>query len=288
MTHTDKRLKFREYLNGSRCMIPASVYDPMSARLAESVGYEIGMFAGSVASLAVLGAPDLIVLTLTELAEQARRITRASRLPILVDADHGFGNALNVKRTVEELENAGIAALTIEDTDLPQPFGSDGKPSLISIEEGTGKMQAALAGRSDPSLVVVGRTSAVSISGLQDAITRCQAYEAAGVDAVFLTGIKTREELEAVCGSVKIPVMLGLIGKQINDLDYLAKAGVRVGLQGHLPIMASIQAAHDTYLALRGGKSPEELSGASSEVTRVATIDDAYKDWTRDFLGGAK
>lgn len=288
MSHIDRRQKFRNYLEGSRCIIPASVYDAMSARLAEDVGFEIGMFAGSVASLAVLGAPDLIVLTLSELAEQARRITRASNLPILVDADHGFGNALSVKRTVEELENAGIAALTIEDTDLPQPFGSNGKPSLISIEEGVGKMQAALAGRSDPSLVLVGRTSAISISGLEDAIARCKAYEAAGVDAMFLTGVKTREELEAVCQSVRIPVMLGLIGKQINDLDYLGRTGVRIGLQGHLPIMASMQAAHDTYKALRSGIVPESIAGASAEVIRIATMEDSYRTWSTNFLGGGE
>jgi carboxyvinyl-carboxyphosphonate phosphorylmutase len=194
MKATLSRQRFRDLLAGSRCVLPGSVYDPISARIAENLGFEVGMFAGSVASLAVLGAPDLIVLTLTELAEQARRITRASSIPLLVDADHGFGNALNVRRTVEELEAAGVAALTIEDTDLPQPVGSDGKPSLISIEEGVGKMRAALSGRNDPALVIAGRTSAAGITGLEDAIAQCRAYEAAGVDAVFLTGIKTRDE----------------------------------------------------------------------------------------------
>src|SRR6185503_13571237 len=122
---------------------------PISVRIAEDIGFEVAMFAGSVASLAVLGAPDLIVLTLTEFAEQALRINRAGTLPLLVDADHGYGNALNVKRTVEELEIAGVAALTIEDTLLPAAYGAAGKMSLISLEEGVGKMKAALAGRQD-------------------------------------------------------------------------------------------------------------------------------------------
>ena len=95
------------------------------------------------ASLAVLGAPDLIVLTLTEFAEQCRRISRASNLPFMVDADHGYGNALNVMRTVEELEAAGVAALTIEDTALPQAFGQGAETRLLSLEEGVGKMRAA-------------------------------------------------------------------------------------------------------------------------------------------------
>ena len=132
MLDSEKREIFRKVLQGEECLFPGSVYDAVSARLATEVGFEIGMFAGSIGSSVVLGAPDYIVLTLTEFADQARRICRNTDLPLLVDADHGYGNALNVKRTVEELENAGVAALTIEDTDLPRPYGTQ-KPTLISI-----------------------------------------------------------------------------------------------------------------------------------------------------------
>src|SRR5260221_3393108 len=156
-----RRERFRSVLSGSKCVYPGSVFDPMSARIAEELGFEVGMFAGSVASMTVLGAPDLIVMTLTEFAQQAYRICRAGNLPLLVDADHGYGNALSAKRTVEELESAGVAALSIEDTVLPRPFGEE-KTRLISIEEGVGKMRAALAGRQDPSLVIAGRTMAMS------------------------------------------------------------------------------------------------------------------------------
>src|SRR5208282_4019634 len=127
MHWTDRRRRFRAVLSGTRCVHPASVFDPISARIAEDLGFEVGMLAGSVASFAVLGAPDLMVLTLSELAEQAYRICRAGNLPLLVDADHGYGNALNAKRTVEELESAGVAALTIEDTLLPASFGALGE-----------------------------------------------------------------------------------------------------------------------------------------------------------------
>src|SRR5512141_2213662 len=103
-----RRERFRAVLSGEKCVHPGSVFDPISARIAEDLGFEIGMFAGSIASFTVLGAPDLVVLTLTEFAEQIRRITRAGTLPLLVDADHGYGNALSVMRTVEELEAAGV------------------------------------------------------------------------------------------------------------------------------------------------------------------------------------
>jgi carboxyvinyl-carboxyphosphonate phosphorylmutase len=279
------RKRFRQYLAGSRCLQPASVYDPISARIAEHLGFEVAMFAGSVASLTVLGDPDLILVTLTEFAEQARRITRAAGLPLLVDADHGYGNALNVRRTVQELEAAGVSALTIEDTDLPQPFGAS-KPRLIPIAEGVGKIRAALDGRSDPDLVIVGRTSAASISGIEDAVARCKAYEAAGADAVFLTGIKQRGELEAVCSALKIPVMLGVIAKDIDDLDYLGRTGVRIGLQGHLPIMAAIQATHDTMKALREGTAPSALGGVAPELFKMATHEADYHEAIGKWLTG--
>jgi carboxyvinyl-carboxyphosphonate phosphorylmutase len=105
MNCTARRQKLRAIFNGTRCIHPGSVYDPISARVAEDLGFEAGMFAGSVASLTVLGAPDIIVLTLTEFADQAQRICRSGELPLIVDADHGYGNALNVKRCVEELES---------------------------------------------------------------------------------------------------------------------------------------------------------------------------------------
>src|SRR3954471_9637517 len=150
MPFRKRRAALRSILNGSACIRPGSVYDATSIRIAEDLGFELGMFGGSVASLVVLGDPDITLITLTEIAEQMRRMSRASVLPVLVDADHGYGNALNVRRTVQELEAAGAAGLTIEDTLLPQAFG-EAKMQLISLEEGVGKMRGALDGRSDPS-----------------------------------------------------------------------------------------------------------------------------------------
>src|ERR1700760_3317430 len=143
MTFRARRDQLRMILTGSICVRPGSVYDAVSIRIAEDLGFELGMFGGSVASLAVLGDPDITLITLTELAEQMRRMSRAASLPVLVDADHGYGNALNVRRTVEELEAAGAGGLTIEDTLLPQAFG-EAKAQLIPLEEGVGKMKGAV------------------------------------------------------------------------------------------------------------------------------------------------
>jgi carboxyvinyl-carboxyphosphonate phosphorylmutase len=287
MRWTERREGFRALLAGGRCLHPGSVFDPISARIAEDLGFELGMFAGSVASMTVLGAPDLIVLTLSEFAEQAYRICRAGNLPLLVDADHGYGNALNVARTVEELEAAGVAALSIEDTELPQPFGAPGQTRLISIEEGVGKMRAALEGRKDPSLVIAGRTSAIAVTGLEDALARAKAYEAAGVDAIFLIGLRTRAQLEAVSAVLSVPIILGGAGPEVMDLDYLSGQGVRVCLQGHQPFMAAVRAVHDTLKALRAGTPPAELGGlAPAELMKQVTRDRDYRRWMEDFLGG--
>jgi carboxyvinyl-carboxyphosphonate phosphorylmutase len=284
MHWTDRRERYRETIAGSACIHPGSVYDAISARIAEELGFEVGMFAGSIASFAVLGAPDLIVLTLTEFAAQAYRINRAGKLPLMVDADHGYGNALNVMRTVQELETAGVAGLMIEDTLLPRAFGEK-KPSVISIEEGIGKMRAALAAREDKTLTIIGRTSSPAISGLADGIKRLKAYEAAGVDALFIAGGLTRPDLDAIAAEIKIPLMLGGGSADMQDKEYLASRGVRIALQGHQPFSAAVKATYDTLKALREGTKPSALQGiASSEMMARVTRDGDYKSWTEKFL----
>ncbi len=285
MRWTRRREKFRAILSGERCVHPGSVYDPLSARMAEDVGYELGILAGSTASLTVLGAPDMILLTLTEFAQQALRINRAVNIPLLVDADHGYGNALNVKRTVEELETAGVAALSIEDTALPQTFGAMGAAQLSPIDEGVGKMRAALEGRQDTNLVVVGRTGAPRLTSTRDAVARAKAYEAAGVDAIFLMGVQSREQLEAISAEVNLPIILGGADRKVRGLDYLSERGVRVALQGHQPIMAAAQAAYATLKALKNGAQPEELENVPSGVFMKKYVNDAdYRRQMREFL----
>ncbi|MDQ2803855.1 MAG: isocitrate lyase/PEP mutase family protein [Pseudomonadota bacterium] len=287
MNWSERRARFRAVLAGPACVYPGSVHDPVSARIAEDLGFEVGMFAGSTGSLAVLGAPDLIVLTLTEFAQQALRINRAARtLPLMVDADHGYGNALNVKRTVEELETAGVAGLTIEDTLLPVPYGASGKTQLITIEEGVGKMRAALAGRQDPALTIVARTSAMQLAGEAETIMRARAYAATGVDALFLVGVATRAQLDAVAASVQLPLMLGTMPAALADREYLAARGVRLALQGHLPFDAAIRAIHDTLKALRNGTNPADIAGiASGDLVKQVTRDAEYRRWMKEFLG---
>jgi oxaloacetate decarboxylase len=285
MAFRKRREALRSILRGSNCVRPGSVYDATSIRIAEDLGFEVGMFGGSVASLAVLGDPDVTLITLSELAEQMRRMSRAADLPVLVDADHGYGNALNVRRTVQELEAAGAAGLTIEDTLLPQAFGQ-AKTQLISLEEGVGKMKAALDGRGDPTLVIMGRTGAASITGLDDAIARAKAYQAVGVDGLFVTGIKDRAQMEAISAATTLPIVLGGAPEEMTAPDYLAPLRVRIALQGHAPFAAATQAVFETLKALREGASPKNLKGLpSSELTGGAMREAAVKARGNEFLG---
>ena len=285
MLLSERRKQYRRVLEGNACIHPASVFDAMSARMAESLGFEVGMFAGSIASGTVLGAPDLVVLTLTEFAQQIRRITRGSDLPLMVDADHGYGNALNVMRTVEELEASGVYALTIEDTVLPAPFGGRGE-GLVSIEEMLGKLRGAVAARQDPSLVIIGRTSALRGGGIAEAQRRLEAYQETGIDAIFLVGASTRDEVEAMHRATRLPLLLGGASPTLADKSFLAAQGVRIALQGHHPFYAAAKAVYDTLKYLREGGAPAGLKDrvASEELLNIALKQNEYKRWQGDYL----
>jgi carboxyvinyl-carboxyphosphonate phosphorylmutase len=286
MTARENRAQLRAILAGDACYHPASLHDPVSGRIAKDLGFELGMLAGSVASLAVLGAPDLITLTLSEFAGLARRITRAGAPPLLCDADHGYGNALNVMRTVEELENAGVAGFSLEDTELPRPFG-DGKVRLISLAEGLGKIRAGLAARQDPSLVIMARTGAPAVTGMEDALERARAYDQCGADMLFLTGVADRAQLEALSAATTLPIMLGGLPAPLQDRAYLASQRVRIGLQGHQAFAAASAAVHATLKQLRDGVAPADLTGVPpASFMKGATREADYARWTKEFLEG--
>lgn len=286
MRATEKREQYRAVLSDNRCVHPASVYDPMSARMADSLGYQVGMLAGSVASAVVLGAPDVVVLTLTEFADLIHRITRASDLSLMVDADHGYGNALSVMRTVEELETAGVAALTIEDTDLPTPFRQQAGEELLTVDEMVGKLKAGLAARVDGSLVILGRSSALSFAGMDELLRRLRSYSMPGVDGLFITGVSSVEQLRAIRQATDLPVLLGNTPPALRDDRVLVENGVKIALTGHQPFWSSVKAAYDAMTHLAGGGVPEELGDrvASRGLTELVTRASDYARWRDEFL----
>lgn len=286
LRHTEQRNRFRAILGGGQCLSPASVYDPLSARVAESVGYRLGILAGSVSSNTTLAAPDLILLTLTDFADQVRRIMRVSDLSLLVDADHGYGNALNVMRTVQELEHAGVSAMSIEDTSLPIRFGQpEGKDELISVEEMTGKLKAAVAARRDPSTVIAGRTAALKVEGIEKTVARVKTYAACGVDCIFIIGVETAEQVRAVHDASQLPVIVGP-GKTSVTREDFAKAGARVLLQGHQPVAAAVKALREVYAHFYGGGAAADLKDkvASAKEMDTLVFGEDYKKYLREYL----
>lgn len=281
-SHQDLRRAFRELLASPRCYHTASVFDPMSARIAADLGFEVGILGGSVASLQVLAAPDFALITLSEFAEQATRIGRVAQLPFIADADHGYGNALNVMRTVIELERAGVSALTIEDTLLPAQFGRK-STDLISVDEGVGKIRAALEARVDPELVIIARTNA-GVIPTEEVIARAVAYQNAGADGVCMVGVRDFEHLEEIARHLTVPLMLVTYGNpQLHDDQRLAELGVRIAVDGHGAYFAAIKATYDCLREQRRiTSSSSDLS--ATELTHTYTQPNDYIVWAREFM----
>ena len=286
MLPTDRRRRLRAYLERDECARPASVFDPVSSRIAYALGFEVGMLGGSIASAVILGAPDLAVMTLTELAGQVRRITRASDISQIVDADHGYGNALNAMRTVRELEDAGASGLTVEDTALPSRYGSGGEEELIPIGEMTDKLRAAVEARQDPATALFGRTHALQATNLDDATARAAAYAETGVDAIFLMGVKEEAHLHAVRAVTSLPLMLGSTPETLGD-DLLARYGVKFVLRGHGTYTQTIRAIYESLEHQARGGAASELAGREpdSAMTSAALGAASYNAWRDAFLG---
>jgi len=281
-SHQDLRIAFRELLASGLCYHTASVFDPMSARIAADLGFEVGILGGSVASLQVLAAPDFALITLSEFVEQATRIGRVAQLPVLADADHGYGNALNVMRTVTELERAGVAALTIEDTLLPAQFGRK-STDLISVEEGVGKIRAALEARVDSSLSIIARTNAGVLS-TEEVIVRTQSYQKAGADGICMVGVKDFDQLEQIASHLTVPLMLVTYGNpNLHDDARLASLGVRIAVDGHAAYFAAIKATYDCLRQQRGQQHKSDNLSAT-ELSHTYTQPEDYIRWAKEYM----
>ncbi|WP_286979126.1 isocitrate lyase/phosphoenolpyruvate mutase family protein [Pseudomonas sp.] len=275
------RTAFRALLSSNSCYHTASVFDPLSACIATDLGFEVGILGGSVAALQVLAAPDIALITLSEFAEQATRIGRVARLPIIADADHGYGNALNAMRTVIELERSGVAALTLEDTVLPAQFGRKSY-DLISVEEGVGKLRAAQEVREDKAMAIIARTHA-GVQPMVEVMQRIRAYEESGADAICLVGVSDFTQLEALAEGLRIPLMLVTYGNpHLRDNHRLAQLGVRIVVNGHAPYFAAVQATYESLREQRGIAVGNGLN--ATQLVAQYTRPDDYIAWAHKYL----
>ncbi len=241
--------KLRELLNDGNCYNPATIFNPLSARLAGDVGFKLGIIPGKIISLDYLSEPDLMLLTLSELTDTVRRIAKKTGIPLIVDADNGYGNALNVKRTVENLEDAGASGISVEDTDLPIKFGASKISDFLEIKEAAKKIKIAVDSKQNMSTCIIARTGCYPHTGFQDMIERGKAYESEGADAIFYVNVNTRDHIYEISNHHKVPIVLGNNSTEIS-LNELADLGISVSLPGHKAYFIAMQAYKDAMQRL--------------------------------------
>jgi 2,3-dimethylmalate lyase len=214
----------RDKLKGSAMVLAPFVYDALQARIAESVGFEAVYMTG-FGTAAARGFPDLGLLTMTEMVENVRAIARSVRLPVICDADTGYGNPTNVWRTVREYEHAGAAALHIEDQVWPKRCGFLAGKQVIPMDEMVPKVRAACDARINPDTVIIARTDALAVNGWDDVVRRANAYREAGADLIFVDGIKTDDDLENYASKLR---GLPLLYNGMKPVPALAQYGFKL------------------------------------------------------------
>jgi carboxyvinyl-carboxyphosphonate phosphorylmutase len=201
-TGTAPRSRLRELLNASAPLVAPGAYDALSARLIEQAGFDVVYMTGFGTTASLIGRPDVGLLSAAEMVDNARRIVSAVDVPVIADADTGYGNAINVVRTVQLYEQAGVAAIQLEDQVMPKKCGHMTGKALIGADEMAGKIRAAVAARTDPDLLVIARTDAVAVSGLDEALSRARAFAEAGADLLFVEAPTSEEDIAKVASEL--------------------------------------------------------------------------------------
>ena len=266
------RERFRTVLSRSDCTLAANIFDPLSARIARMLDYEVCFLSGSVHKVANLAVPDIVLVNMSDLVDVCRRITRIADVSLMHDGEDGFGNAVNVVRSVKELEAAGVSAIEIEDAIPPTRF-NQGDLGLFSQKEQVGKLEAALAARTDPMTAVVARTTALAQFPLDEALERIKAYSKTGVDAIRLAGLKTRDQLEAVHKATPLPLtVLSPPDGMANDREFLAANGVSILMAGNPAFGMAIQAIYDSFKHLKDGGAVEDLAPREADAALLRRV----------------
>lgn len=253
--------RFRNLLEGSGPTVIPGVYDGLSAAIAQESGFEAVTITGAGVSV-THGYPDLGFLTLTEVVERARAIIRGTSLPVMVDADTGYGGVLNIQRSVQEFEAAGIAAMHIEDQVAQKRCGLLSGIEVVSAQEMVARVSAAAAARTDPDFCIVARTDVRACGTIDDVVERARAYREAGADAVFLFDLHSREELEDAANRIPGPKMTHVSrGAKIPPIPpaELAAAGYATICYPLTPLQAAAHALREAYTHIREDARLEPL-----------------------------
>ncbi len=270
------RAALRAQLASGELIIAPGVFDGISAHLAARLGFAAAYLTGAGTAASGFGLPDIGLVTLTEMAERARMVTRVlGGIPLIADADTGYGAALNVVRTVQEYEAAGVAAIQLEDQAFPKKCGHLPDKELISAAEFTVKLRAALDARTDPDLVVIARTDARAPLGIGEAIGRANAYAEAGADVIFVEAPQSIGEIERIAKEVRAPLLINMVGGGLTPIESpqrLAELGYAIAIYPALALAGAAQGMLTALAGLAGTGTRGLATGSPADIFRIVGL----------------
>ena len=268
------RSTLRELLAGPDLVMAPGVADALNARLVTREGFKVIYMTGSGTTASRLGMPDIGLLTMTEMVDNAGRIADASGLPVIADADTGYGGPINVQRTTRAYERAGVAGIHIEDQQWPKRCGHLQGKTLIPAAEMAAKVRAATDAREDKDFVVIARTDALSVEGFEQALDRGRLYEEAGADMIFIEALNTPDQLAAVPRSFRVPTLFNMAssGKTpFLSAQEIQKLGFKVVIYPNFMLLAAVTAAQGV---LRELKKTGSIAGLANKITTFTELFD--------------
>lgn len=292
MKEAPRRILRRRLTEGPVVIAPG-IYDAYGARLVEQAGFEAVYMTGNGVSASLLGRPDVGLVDLTLITGQAHRVASCVDIPLICDADTGYGNAVNVRYTVEEFEAAGVAAIHIEDQVSPKRCGQlPGARPVIDLREAIGKVEAAVAARRDPDFIIIARTDSAEAHGLDEAIKRGKAFRKAGADVIFVEmkgGPSILEDLKRVTSEVDAPCLVNMgAGGKLDELDVegIGRLGLRIAIYPGLERAAAGYAMREALAAL---KRDGNTKAVRDRMLTLKEYNEALKlseieEWERKYL----
>jgi carboxyvinyl-carboxyphosphonate phosphorylmutase len=292
MEEMRKTTRLRKLLEEPGIVAMPCSYDSLTAKLIEQTGYKVVGVTGAGLCAAILGAPDVGLMTMTEVLNQTKNIVSATNLPVICDCDNGYGGPINIMRTVREFEEAGVAGFWIEDQIFPKRCGHFEGKKIVSREEMIPKIEAAVEARRDSDLVIIARTDANAVLGLEEAISRAKDYVKAGADMIFVEAPRSRDELRKIASSIEAPQMVNLVegGKTpLLTIEEMEEMGFKIASFSGSPQKIAIKAIQEFLTDFHGtGDIRLYLDDMVSleERSQLLGLDDFY-ELERKFLSPA-
>ena len=264
--------RFRHLLQAPGIIVAPGAYDCLTAAIIDQAGFPAVYMTGAGTSVARVGYPDLALATATEMLDNAAAIAAAVRAPVIADADTGYGGTMNMRRTIREYERAGVAAVHIEDQQFPKRCGHLDDKRVVPIAEMTQKIRAAVDARTDADFTIIVRTDALAVTGWEDTMRRCEAYTAAGADALFVEAIRSPEEAAAVVARASLPLLYNFVetGKSpLLNVSELERLGFKMVIFPGSAFMSAAYAVRQVMAGLKAAGTTAHLTGKMTPLTEV-------------------